>query len=618
MTRLLQQTVGLALMLALIVTGAGQILAQDKDGAVGWELERVIGRGNITDIAISPQGTSLAAAGSRGVWLYSLPELEDVAYLSPDPQDGGITSVSWAPDGTRLATGSWNAVINLWELRDGQARLMQNIPAHFSPAREVAWSPVADRLAIVYGNTIVIFRPDDNTPLMRLKANPGERLTSLTWSRDGRRVIASSTSGVLYLWDSFTGESLRGVPTVGVADSLDALSPDSTLVAYGIHIWQRADGRLLLTSGKYRGMRQNPVTVVAWSPNSTRLAFATADRSVRFRNLVTGQEVTLLEDNHFRVTDLKWTPDGQQLVSVSSNGRLEVWQPESGTRLAQRSGDYISWLRDVAWAPDGTRLATGGDWGEILIWDSRSGERIISQERHEDVVRQVVWSPDSARVASVSGSGGYEGDLRVWDAANGELLATLQSNPATGYVLERAAWSPDGLLLVADHETFGSGRSRNVLAWESESWSRVSSPAEAETWLTRLPWSTRGTRTGGENVTYSLALSPDAALRALGKWDGTVILQDVSDGKTLHVFRDGENQRGFSVIDSVVWSPNGRHLAAGGTAGTVWIWEVETRTLLARLEGHTWPVFSLAWSPDGTRLASVGEDGVVMIWRTTG
>lgn len=44
------------------------------------------------------------------------------------------------------------------------------------------------------------------------------------------------------------------------------------------------------------------------------------------------------------------------------------------------------------------------------------------------------------------------------------------------------------------------------------------------------------------------------------------------------------------------------------------VWDVETRTLLSKLEGHRSTVWGLSLSPDGKRLASASFDGSVCIW----
>jgi eukaryotic-like serine/threonine-protein kinase len=65
----------------------------------------------------------------------------------------------------------------------------------------------------------------------------------------------------------------------------------------------------------------------------------------------------------------------------------------------------------------------------------------------------------------------------------------------------------------------------------------------------------------------------------------------------------------------VVWSPDGKYLAASTNSGLVCVWDVMTGETLAGYTGHANLVNALDWSPDGTRLASGGDDGTIQIWQ---
>jgi WD40 repeat protein len=67
-------------------------------------------------------------------------------------------------------------------------------------------------------------------------------------------------------------------------------------------------------------------------------------------------------------------------------------------------------------------------------------------------------------------------------------------------------------------------------------------------------------------------------------------------------------------VTSVVFSPDGSHIASGSGDKTVQIWDARTGVHLTTLKGHSGSVRSIAFSPDGSHIASGSGDNTVQIW----
>ena len=67
-------------------------------------------------------------------------------------------------------------------------------------------------------------------------------------------------------------------------------------------------------------------------------------------------------------------------------------------------------------------------------------------------------------------------------------------------------------------------------------------------------------------------------------------------------------------INSVVFSPDGKTLASGGSDSKIILWNTKTWKEKKTLKGHTKPVLYIEFSPDGKLLASTGSDNKIQIW----
>jgi eukaryotic-like serine/threonine-protein kinase len=280
---------------------------------------------------------------------------------------GTVLPVRWSPDGKRIASGSEDKTVQVWNASDGGSVFTYR--GHSGAMHGIAWSPL-DGMHIASGSedkTVRVWNVNDGSDVFIYQRH-SDIVEAVVWSPDGKRIASSSD--------------------------------DKT-----VQVWNASDGSNVFT---YTG-HSSAVELIAWSPGGGRIASTSNDKTVRVWNANDGRNISTYTGHSDQTYGLAWEPSGVRIASSSGDQTVQVWNASNASTIFIYRG-HLGAIGTVAWSPDGKRIASGSDDKTVQVWDASDGSNVFTYRGHTKRVRTVAWSPDGQRIASSSD----DGTVQVW------------------------------------------------------------------------------------------------------------------------------------------------------------------------------------------------------------
>jgi WD40 repeat protein len=206
-----------------------------------------------------------------------------------------------------------------------------------------------------------------------------------------------------------------------------------------VKLWSAPDWK---PAGQIAG-HENSVNVLSLSPEGDKLVTTSSDKTIRVWSYPDGEQLETIKG---QVLNARLSPNGHWLVSASDN------------RLTVRLFDMLELAWDlrtskrrvlsIAFAPASGELVVAGFGDSILRYDLASGEPLGEVAAHDRLVNGLAFSPDGAFAAS---TGYHDQQLKLWDAATWQLRSQVDLD-GKGMFAVSVAHDNDTVAVSLDHK----------------------------------------------------------------------------------------------------------------------------------------------------------------------
>ncbi|MEE2686008.1 MAG: WD40 repeat domain-containing protein [Planctomycetota bacterium] len=597
-----------------------QLVSAGADGLVKWwDLPLVAPR----TIATLPVAITSLATDGKNVVLGSA----DGSIRMMDPATGNqlralaghagaVVTMALHPAGTQVASGQPDGAIRLFNAADGA--LVGTMRGHTGPVHAIALHPTLPHL--VSGGADGSIRVWQNAPAPTVTAGTEGEITSHTFSADRQLLAVAAMIGgnpTIQVRNAANGQvTATFAGHAGIVTSL-AISPDKTRLASGsadktVRLWTIANAAAepVVLEG-----HAATVGAVAFAANGTDLFSGAADNSIRQWKVADGTEVRVIAGHTGAISAFEVA--GTTLVSSSADATVRLWNTASGAAI--RSINHGAAVTSLGLAADGSRIASVGADKVIKLWTSADGAAAGVLQGHAGAVTSLAFSGDGLRVMSCGGS-----DLRVWSVVGGLLeQVAVASATASGVVFAPGDKGYLGidknnalrtgvfslLRMISVHE--GAVEALQLSADGSLVFSGGADKVVRRSLL--ADGAAQGTFTGATEPVTDLALSGDGMVLVassrggIQKWDLAAAAANQAYPATGMIAQEG-------LVEQVTLNMDGSRLLSADDKSVIRIMDVASGLELQQLLGHLEGVSGLYVSADGGMVLSVGGDKTLRQW----
>ncbi|MBO4612063.1 MAG: TIR domain-containing protein [Bacteroidaceae bacterium] len=362
---------------------------------------------------------------------------------------GGIVSIAFHDNGSRLITVHDNGLIYIWDIAKKKCIngdvisdvIIKN--AHFDTFGNYIAMEALD-------NTIVV--AETLPSCIKMIAIDESPLVSAALNSDRTQLVTSIGSryekAEMAIWDISSGSCEKRIKAhediiTSIAYSVDGRQMASASADGTVSIWDAKSYKHLyqlksesVVEGKYA------FTCAVYSPDNTKLAASLSNGSVVIWDAVKWGVIRDIKSSTNHVFSIAFSPDGKYLAVGLLDREVQVWDVQTG-EMAQSLEGHTNVITTVVFCNDNSLLISGGEDKQIICWDVKDGQ-IKWKKEVRDIVNSITCSCDGnylvATIADINTP------LIIIDTHNGDTIVTFDgvlSEPKSAF------FSQDGRYVIS-------------------------------------------------------------------------------------------------------------------------------------------------------------------------
>ena len=299
-----------------------------------------------------------------------------------------------------------------------------------------------------------------------------------------------------------------------------------------------------------------------------------------------------------RISNIHYTNEGNQIVSISEDKTIKVWDVESGKMLkkfeSQIGDGFEGMFYASALSPDGKLLAVAGykvnseKENYILIVDIAKGVQVGTAIGHSDVINSLSFSASGTFLAS----GGADNSVRIWKMTGTPELSLVTTLNTAGPVSCVSFNSKTQDLAVAQE-------TKDVIVFALAGLDQNISKFTPKVWKHH------------KGTVDKVMFSPDGQFLASTSFENELVLWRA----------DGHVAKEFPKLDhpvhAISFSADSKILVGLDIRGTGMSWGVPNGNRFSDFKGHDNTVFCAAFSPSLTGYIVASAGGInneILLW----